>query len=245
MSIGQNIKTLRKQKKLTQVELAKKANMSRSYLADVEGDRYNPSLETLRSITDALGVQISVITDDEDPSFLEDRYEPARDIPNILRLLTDNEGFFYEDLRKDVFLAIINSGLYMAPAYHQSSKGDEYERFFTDYLNSQEDHSSSEEIEFVKEFNKAYELRTIMTAFENNNEETQERFIKELTHILDKHNIKNPSTSSDVKEFVGKIELADDELLEQFTIEVDGKKLSPKQIQKIIAQVRLDREFDR
>ncbi|TYA10952.1 helix-turn-helix transcriptional regulator [Paenibacillus faecis] len=56
MSIGKNIKTFRKEKKLTQVELAKKANMSRSYLADVEGDRYNPSLDTLSDIAEALGV---------------------------------------------------------------------------------------------------------------------------------------------------------------------------------------------
>lgn len=56
MSIGKNIKLLRKEKKLTQVELAKKANMSRSYLADVEGERYNPSIETLSDIAEALGV---------------------------------------------------------------------------------------------------------------------------------------------------------------------------------------------
>ncbi|MEK3947314.1 helix-turn-helix transcriptional regulator [Paenibacillus sp. FSL H7-0703] len=245
MSIGQNIKTLRKQKKLTQVELAKKANMSRSYLADVEGNRYNPSLETLRSIADALGVSISVITDDEDVTISTERYKAARELPSILKVLTDNGGFFYEELREDIFLAIINSGLYMSPAYHQASKGDEYERFFNEYFNSEENHSNSEEVEFVEEFNKAYELRTIMAAFEQNGEDTQERFIKELKKVIEKHNITNPLPSSDVKEFVSKIDLTDEELLEQFTIAVDGKNLSEKQIQKIIAQVRLDREFDK
>ena len=47
MSIGGKIKDLRKERKLTQVELAKKSNISRSYLTDIENDRYNPSIETI------------------------------------------------------------------------------------------------------------------------------------------------------------------------------------------------------
>ncbi|WP_052447233.1 helix-turn-helix domain-containing protein [Clostridium polynesiense] len=43
-------------KSLTQKELADLANISRSYLADVEKNRYNPSLETLDKILDALKV---------------------------------------------------------------------------------------------------------------------------------------------------------------------------------------------
>lgn len=59
MSIGDNIKRLRKEQKLTQIELAKKAQISRSYLADVENDRYNASVETLKSIAAALDCNIS------------------------------------------------------------------------------------------------------------------------------------------------------------------------------------------
>jgi transcriptional regulator with XRE-family HTH domain len=54
MSIGNNIKILRKEKKLTQKELASLANISRSYLGDVENDRYNPSVDTLHDIAKAL-----------------------------------------------------------------------------------------------------------------------------------------------------------------------------------------------
>lgn len=59
MYIGDNIKRLRKEQKLTQIELAKKAQISRSYLADVENDRYNASVETLKSIAAALDCNIS------------------------------------------------------------------------------------------------------------------------------------------------------------------------------------------
>lgn len=65
MSIGEKIKSLRKERKLTQVELSKIANISRSYLADIENDRYNPSIETLKSIANGLSVSLSDIISDE------------------------------------------------------------------------------------------------------------------------------------------------------------------------------------
>lgn len=65
MSIGKNIKMHRKESNLTQKRLAEKANISRSYLADVENDRYNPSLEVLSSIANSLNLKISDLLNDE------------------------------------------------------------------------------------------------------------------------------------------------------------------------------------
>ncbi|WP_251861935.1 helix-turn-helix transcriptional regulator [Clostridium sp. Marseille-Q2269] len=56
MSIGENIKKVRKRLGLTQKKLSEKANISRSYLADVENDRYNPSIDVLNKIAIALGM---------------------------------------------------------------------------------------------------------------------------------------------------------------------------------------------
>lgn len=67
MSIGNKIKDLRKLNKLTQVELAQKANISRSYLADIEKDRYNASVDTLKALANGLNVKLSDILD-ETPS---------------------------------------------------------------------------------------------------------------------------------------------------------------------------------
>ena len=53
LTIGENIKKARKQANLTQVELAKITNLSRSYIGDIEKDRYNPSLSTLKAIAKA------------------------------------------------------------------------------------------------------------------------------------------------------------------------------------------------
>ncbi|WIF95165.1 helix-turn-helix domain-containing protein [Caminicella sporogenes] len=60
MCLGDNIKKCRKIRKLTQKELAAKSNISRSYLADIENNRYNPSVEVLKSIANALDVPVEI-----------------------------------------------------------------------------------------------------------------------------------------------------------------------------------------
>lgn len=58
-SIGQRIKEARKNAGLTQLELAEKTKLSRSYIGDIEKDRYNPSVSTLELIAAATGVPTS------------------------------------------------------------------------------------------------------------------------------------------------------------------------------------------
>lgn len=54
------VKELREVKGLTQVELAKKAQITQPYLARLEaGDRKNPSLVVLRRLAKALGVPVT------------------------------------------------------------------------------------------------------------------------------------------------------------------------------------------
>lgn len=62
MSIGDNIKQIRKEKKLTQQRLAKEIGISRSYLSDVENNRYNPSSKTIESLSGKLGVTMLYLT---------------------------------------------------------------------------------------------------------------------------------------------------------------------------------------
>ncbi len=61
MSIGSRIKQTRKARGFTQDRLAEAADISRSYLADIEADRYNPSLSTLDKIASALTVHVSTL----------------------------------------------------------------------------------------------------------------------------------------------------------------------------------------
>jgi transcriptional regulator with XRE-family HTH domain len=55
---GVNLAKLRASKSLTQEQLADKANLDRMTIAFIEGGRRWPRLETLQSITAALGVKL-------------------------------------------------------------------------------------------------------------------------------------------------------------------------------------------
>ena len=60
-SIGKKIRDARKNAGMTQVELAKAANLSRSYIGDIEKDRYNPSVSTLQAIAKATNVPVETL----------------------------------------------------------------------------------------------------------------------------------------------------------------------------------------
>jgi len=59
VDVGKRIKKARKIAGLTQIGLAKKIHLSQSYIANIENNVYNPSIETLRLISEALHVDIA------------------------------------------------------------------------------------------------------------------------------------------------------------------------------------------
>ena len=59
LKVGQRIKALRHELKLSQEALANKANVDRTYMTDVENGRRNISVEVLERIIDALDVSYS------------------------------------------------------------------------------------------------------------------------------------------------------------------------------------------
>lgn len=61
MNVGERIKQLRKQNNLTLRELSQKADISVSFLSDIENGRSKPSLEKLKYISEALGTTISYL----------------------------------------------------------------------------------------------------------------------------------------------------------------------------------------
>lgn len=61
MSVNKAIKRCRKEKKLTQCELARNAGISNTYLSDIERERSNPSIETLNKIAEALQIDIKTL----------------------------------------------------------------------------------------------------------------------------------------------------------------------------------------
>lgn len=121
MCIGKNIKKYRKDKGLTQNELAKKSNMSRTYLADIENNRYNPSVEILRNIANSLEVPLSSIIDNQSSNLAEqssvetfpDFEKPEEALKFILEqpLMMAYGGYDLEKMSNDEILEIANDML--------------------------------------------------------------------------------------------------------------------------------------
>jgi transcriptional regulator with XRE-family HTH domain len=102
MDIGKRIKFYRNNAGLTQEELANKACMSRSYLADVERNRYNPSLDTLDKIISALNITKSEFYKDEEcTSTAKETSEEYDDLPDEDKLLLEKiKSLSKEDAQK-------------------------------------------------------------------------------------------------------------------------------------------------
>ena len=61
--LGDKIKSERLNKSLKQKQLAERAGISISYMSDIERGRTNPSIQTLKKISDALNIKASELID--------------------------------------------------------------------------------------------------------------------------------------------------------------------------------------
>lgn len=61
ITLGNTMRNLRKQKGLSGAELARKVGRSRSYISDIESDRYVPSDALTHTIAQLLGVPYSFL----------------------------------------------------------------------------------------------------------------------------------------------------------------------------------------
>lgn len=62
MNIGDNIKKIRKEKKITQSQLASSLQISQSYLSDLENNRKNLGIKTIEKIAKKLNVSVAYLT---------------------------------------------------------------------------------------------------------------------------------------------------------------------------------------
>jgi len=56
--LGENLKKIRIEKNITQTELAKKLGSDKSFVSTIENGKTNPTLSTISSLAQALGVSI-------------------------------------------------------------------------------------------------------------------------------------------------------------------------------------------
>lgn len=93
MNLGKTIKKIRKQKKLSQETFANQSGISQTYLSQIENDKREPNLSTLKSISTVLGIPLPILfflstTEDDIP--LEKR-ELFKAIDESLTLLIHGE----------------------------------------------------------------------------------------------------------------------------------------------------------
>lgn len=63
-TLGKTLRFLRKAKKWTQLDLAKKARVARSYITHIELDNRMPSIGVLKKLARALDVNLTVLVVD-------------------------------------------------------------------------------------------------------------------------------------------------------------------------------------
>ena len=73
-TLADRIKSLRRSKRWSQEQLAERASIQRSYLADLERGYRNPSVRTLLKVANAIGLPISSLFV-EDPGYPDQNRE--------------------------------------------------------------------------------------------------------------------------------------------------------------------------
>ncbi|MGM8212539.1 helix-turn-helix domain-containing protein [Virgibacillus sp. W0430] len=74
--IGEKIKQLRKNQKMSISELAEKAGVAKSYLSSIERNlQSNPSIQFMEKISDVLGITVNELIRDEEEVQAEERLD--------------------------------------------------------------------------------------------------------------------------------------------------------------------------
>lgn len=108
MTVAENIKRIRKEKGMTQKQLGEKCRMSESALRQYELGYRNPKIQTIRRISDALGVSLKELIGNDYKSVSSDPYfshslEPERAIEVLENMYNtwEEAGFSANNPPKD------------------------------------------------------------------------------------------------------------------------------------------------
>ena len=110
MEIGKKIKTMRKQKVLTQKELAQKLGVSQQMINQYENNSSNLTFETLQKIATALDVSINELIDESgtnDYEILKDNFDKSQDQDLFTRLGLKNIKYKLNNIEYDITATII------------------------------------------------------------------------------------------------------------------------------------------
>ncbi len=119
LSLGAKIREQRKARNLTLTEMAEQCDMSPSFLSQIERDKANPSVATLKTIAQVFGVSLGSFFEEEDST--SDRPQPAETLAKVVRadqrklLIYPGSGIRNELLSPDLQRAIQLMWIVMPP----------------------------------------------------------------------------------------------------------------------------------
>lgn len=247
--LNNRIREVREEKKMSGTKIAKEIGISPQYFYDIEKGERNLSTIHAAKIADVLGVSVDyLIGKDDDPKLEKVNYnlrEMNNNILNLLKIVTDDEGFIFEDLRKDIF-NFIDEDLFFYFKREEVARYGYSHEIFNEYFNDLEYFSEYEQADLIEDFNLMFNYRTFKTVVDHLDIFEKERVIEGLKSVINKHDLneKLPSTNAAEKEFINKLELTDSNLLKEFELTLDGEKLSEEEARGVIAYLRSLRQFD-
>ncbi|GAB0169390.1 XRE family transcriptional regulator [Lysinibacillus sp. CTST325] len=123
--IGAKMKSLRKERKLTLKQIADQTNLSISFLSQVERSKSSITIESLKKISEVLGVNPSYFFSESD-----EQTAPSTVMRNIInKTNTMHNQFFYRDLARNVenplfnpILVLLNPGANREDSYSHSGQ---------------------------------------------------------------------------------------------------------------------------
>lgn len=133
MSFGTNLKKIRQENNLTQEELAKKINTSRSNIANYENDKNMPSIDILEKLSEIFNCSIDYLLGKSDiktpdlkdklflipivgkvaagkPLFANENIEGYLPIDPLMYNLTSPDGFFFLQIQGESMNKLIKNG---------------------------------------------------------------------------------------------------------------------------------------
>lgn len=234
--LGQRIRKMREHRGLTQEQLAEKLDMKPANVSSYERNKSVPPSDVLSELASILNTSTEYLlgkTDNHypiDEEVMEAAIHVFKQLDESLRYFTSlmNEEYpFSKKMTNELFSAL-------------------------DKLVAQNDVKLDIKLNVLQpiQYNEIAEA-----IIKTNNVSFKLKAMDELKKIVMKYHLwddprdiwtvkENPALYQTEAEFVSKIDLSDEELLEEFKIVVDGRELSEKEMKKIIAFVRLNRQID-
>ncbi|MGN0355028.1 MAG: helix-turn-helix domain-containing protein [Muricoprocola sp.] len=121
MTVGENIRRIRKEKGLTQKQLGERLNMTQSAIGQFENDKTSPKIETVDKIASALGVNIVDIME----QFTIEQYKTTSEYQKLEKSVYAQEGIIA--ILTDIYGKVENKyieGQYGSGDYYLVGEGE-------------------------------------------------------------------------------------------------------------------------